>query len=152
MVIFDIDGVLSDARPRQHHLRGGSPDWRSFFSNGIHDKPLTAGVALAKVIAVPIVAVSARPNHVHADTVEWLEREGVPFDLVITRPEGDQRSSSEFKAAELSALQQAGYEVVLAIDDDPANVSMYRDHGVEALYIHSGYYDIDLGWDSESGC
>lgn len=149
IIIFDIDGVLSDARPRQHHLREGSPDWHTFFSAGINDQPLTSGVVLARAVALPIVAVSARPSYVHDDSVAWLEREGVPFDLVITRPANDQRSSSEFKAAELAALQQSGYEVVLAIDDDPANVAMYQDNGVEVLYIHSGYYDIDLDWVSE---
>jgi len=145
IVIFDIDGVLSDARPRQHHLIDGTPDWHAFFSEGINDEPLTAGVALARVTALPIVMVSARPSYVHHDSVAWLEREGVPFDLVVTRPAGDGSTSSEFKAAELAALQEAGYEVTLAVDDDPSNVAMYHDHGVEALYIHSGYYDIEIG-------
>jgi len=151
IVIFDIDGVLSDARPRQHHLREGAPDWHAFFSAGINDKPLTAGVALARAIALPNVMVSARPSYVHDDSVAWLEREGVPFDLVITRPEGDRTSSSEFKAAELAALQHAGYEVMLAVDDDPENVAMYHERGIEALYIHSGYYDIELGIDFDQG-
>jgi len=151
IVIFDIDGVLSDARPRQHHLVEGTPDWHAFFSAGIGDEPLTAGVALARAIALPNVMVSARPSYVHDDTVAWLERERVPFDLVITRPEGDGTSSSDFKAAELAALQEAGYEVMLAVDDDPENVAMYHDHGIEALYIHSGYYDIELGIDFDPG-
>jgi len=149
IVIFDIDGVLSDARPRQHHLLDGAPDWHAFFSEGINDEPLTAGVALARVTALPNVMVSARPSYVHKDSVAWLEREAVPFDLVITRPEGDRTSSSEFKSTELAALQEAGYQVMLAVDDDPANVAMYHDHGIEALYIHSGYYDIEIESDSE---
>jgi len=144
IVIFDLDGVLSDASPRQVHLVGGAADWDNFFAAGIHDAPLTAGVALARTIAVAIVVVSARPAFVHTDTVKWLRSNGVPFDLVITRPNDDQRSSPDFKAAELGALRAAGYNIVLAIDDDPANIEMYQAHGVEALYIHSGYYDIAL--------
>jgi len=144
IVIFDLDGVLSDASPRQVHLVGGAADWDSFFAAGIHDEPLTSGVALARVMAVPIVVVSARPAFVHADTVEWLKANGVPFDLVITRPAVDHRASSEFKSAELEALRAAGYNIKLAIDDDPANIEMYIANGVEALYVHSGYYDIDL--------
>jgi len=145
VVIFDLDGVLSDASPRQVHLLGGVPDWDGFFAAGIHDEPLSAGVVLARVIALPIVVITARPAFVHADSIEWLGANRVPFDLVITRPEGDRRSSVEFKAAELEALRAAGYDVVLAIDDDPSNVEMYRAHGVEALYIHSGYYDLGVG-------
>lgn len=145
VVIFDLDGVLSDASPRQVHLVGGTADWDSFFAAGIHDEPLAAGVVLARVMAVPIVVVSARPAFVHADTVEWLRANGVPFDVVITRPDADHRSSPDFKSAELDSLRAVGYRIVLAIDDDPANIEMYIANGIEALYIHSGYYDGDLG-------
>ena len=30
---------------------------------------------------------------------------------------------------------------VLAVDDDPRNLAMYRDEGVATVYVHSGYYD-----------
>ena len=34
-----------------------------------------------------------------------------------------------------------GYEPVLAVDDDPRNLAMYRSEGVPTVYLHSGYYD-----------
>jgi hypothetical protein len=30
-VVFDIDGVLSDAANRQHYLEEGNRDWEAFF-------------------------------------------------------------------------------------------------------------------------
>ncbi len=145
IVIFDLDGVMSDASPRQVHLRGGVLDWDAFFAAGVHDEPLDAGITLAQLVNLPIVVLTARPHFVQADTVDWLKRHGVPFDLVITRPEADSRSSVDFKQAEVESLRRAGYNIALAVDDDPSNVEMYRSCGVEAVYVYSGYYDIDLG-------
>ncbi len=144
VVIFDLDGVMSDASPRQVHLRGGAPDWDAFFGAGIHDEPLDAGVTLARLVTLPIVVLSARPNFVHADTVEWLKKHRVPFDLVITRPRSDTRSSAAFKRAEVELLRTAGFVITLAVDDDPSNVEMYRSCDVETIYVYSGYYDINL--------
>ena len=39
------------------------------------------------------------------------------------------------------ALRADGYEPVLAVDDDPRNLVMYRSEGVPTVYVHSGYYD-----------
>jgi hypothetical protein len=50
-------------------------------------------------------------------------------------------SSHAFKHQELLALRRHGFDVRLAIDDDPRNVDMYRNAGISALYFHSGYYD-----------
>ena len=32
IVIFDLDGVISDASHRQHFLKGAEKDWDGFFS------------------------------------------------------------------------------------------------------------------------
>ena len=36
-VIFDLDGVLSDAAARQHFIKAPRPDWESFFSASADD-------------------------------------------------------------------------------------------------------------------
>ena len=43
-VIFDIDGVLSDAAGRQHFLEWGRRDWDAFF-DACGDDPLVGEVA-----------------------------------------------------------------------------------------------------------
>jgi pyridoxine 5'-phosphate synthase PdxJ len=65
----------------------------------------------------------------------------VRWDLLIMRDEDDWSSSHTFKQMELGELMRSGFDVRLAIDDDPRNVEMYRKAGVHALYFHSGYYD-----------
>jgi hypothetical protein len=37
-------------------------------------------------------------------------------------------------------LRTYGFEVRLAVEDDPANLEMFESEGVPCLYVHSGYY------------
>ena len=57
------------------------------------------------------------------------------------RVDGDFGSSPDVKRAILDSLRGDGYEPVLAVDDDPRNLVMYRSEGVPTVYVHSGYYD-----------
>jgi len=45
-----------------------------------------------------------------------------------------------FKRAVLGDLVTWGFDVRLALDDDPKNHAMYVSEGVPCIYIHSGYY------------
>lgn len=151
--MFDLDGVISDASWRQYYLRGGRRDWRGFFTAAQHDPPLQAGLGLFASVArkaqaqppgpAPVI-LTARPNYVAGITRRWLADHGVHADLLILRPSagrGSYGSSTDFKHYELSRLRSAGYQVVLAIDDDERNVDMFRSEGVFSLYRHSGYYE-----------
>ena len=143
LLIFDLDGVISDAWHRQTYLTGEEWDWHGFFMASADDPPIPAGIALVGSVAEDhaIAILTARPSYVAEQTHEWLERHGVRHDIVITRPSGDRRPSATFKREELQRLQSNGYVVVFAIDDDRHIIDMYRSEGVFALYVHSGYYD-----------
>ena len=43
-VVFDVDGVLSDAAVRQHYLERGRRDWEAFF-DACGDDPVIEEVA-----------------------------------------------------------------------------------------------------------
>ena len=40
----------------------------------------------------------------------------------------------------LRDLVTKGFDIRLALDDDPKNHAMYVSEGVPCIYIHSGYY------------
>ena len=40
----------------------------------------------------------------------------------------------------LRDLVKEGFDIRLALDDDPKNHAMYVSEGVPCIYIHSGYY------------
>ena len=139
-VIFDIDGVLSDASGRQHHIEAG--DWKAFFEACGGDPVIAESRRLLELLddSLVIILVTGRPRRVQAHTVEWLTRHGLRWDLLITRDHGDYSGVDEFKRGVLHELQEHGFEIRLALEDDPKNHAMYIAEGIPCVYIHSGYY------------
>jgi hypothetical protein len=142
-VIFDLDGVLSDAANRQHFLKGPRRDWHSFFESCGED-PLIEEVANLLALldgSLAIVLLTARPARVQPQTLDWLARFGLRWDLLIMRPRSDQMSALEFKRKSVRELRARSFDLLLTFEDDRRNVAMFREEGVPAIYIHSGYYD-----------
>jgi phosphoglycolate phosphatase-like HAD superfamily hydrolase len=142
-VVFDLDGVLSDAASRQHFLERPWRDWDAFFE-ACGDDPLIEEVAQLLALLAPalsIVLLTARPAWVQPQTLAWLHRYGLRWDLLIMRDRGDYDAAREFKRRSVRELRADGFELVLSFEDDRRNVAMFRDEGVPCVYIHSGYYD-----------
>ena len=90
-VVFDVDGVLSDAASRQHFLEHGRRDWEGFF-DACGDDPLIDEVACLLSLldpALQIVLLTGRPVRVQPQTRAWLERFDLRWDLLIMRDYGD---------------------------------------------------------------
>lgn len=142
-VVFDLDGVLSDATGRQHHLAPPRRDWRTFFEEAGDDPVIEeVGVLLASLDpAYGIVLLTARPLRIQPQTLGWLDRNELRWDLLIMRDVGDYDFAREFKERTVDELRAAGIHPVLAFEDDRRNVAMFRANHVPCVYIHSGYYD-----------
>jgi phosphoglycolate phosphatase-like HAD superfamily hydrolase len=141
--VFDLDGVLSDAASRQHFLEGGRRDWDAFFE-ACGDDPLIDEVArLLELLdpALRIVLLTGRPQRVLPQTVAWLERYQLRWNLLVMRDYGDYSAAREFKRRSVEELRSYGFELRLAFEDDRRNLAMFRAEGVPCVYIHSGYYD-----------
>jgi len=142
-IVFDMDGVLSDAAGRQHFIEYPFPDWESFFE-ACGDDALIAEVArLLDVISEGhrIVMLTARPIRVQPQTLAWLQRYGLRWDLLIMREFGDYMAARIFKKRSVSELRDHGFDLRLAFEDDPRNVAMFHGENVPCIYIHSGYYE-----------
>jgi hypothetical protein len=144
-VVFDVDGVLSDAAGRQHFLDRsvGKRDWNAFFLACGDDPAIDEVHRLLALLdrELSVVLLTARPDRVQPETLAWLERYDVRWDLLVMRPSRDPRSSADFKMDALAALRASGLEPELAFEDDRRNAEMFREAGVPCVYIHSGYYD-----------
>lgn len=142
-VVFDIDGVLSDAAGRQHFLESPVRDWRGFF-DAAADDPLIEDVARLLELLDPglaILLLTGRPLRVRDLTVEWLARYDLRWDLLAMRSFGDYGAARVFKQETVAALRAFGFDMRLAFEDDLRNVEMFREANVPCIYIHSGYYD-----------
>jgi hypothetical protein len=142
-VVFDIDGVLSDAATRQHYLEAGRRDWDAFFE-ACGDDPLIEEVACLLSLLDPnlqIVLLTGRPLKVQPQTVKWLQHYELRWDLLIMRDFGDYTKALVFKRGAVADLRRYGFDLRLAFEDDRRNLEMFRAEGVPCVYIHSGYYD-----------
>lgn len=142
-VVFDLDGVLSDAAGRQHYLEWPGRNWRAFFE-AVGDDPVIEEVGTllhALDHRYFVVLLTARPMAVQDQTHDWLVRNDLRWDLLVMRDMGDYDLAAEFKAGTVDQLRAAGLEPALAFEDDQRNVEMFRGRGIPCVYIHSGYYD-----------
>jgi hypothetical protein len=143
-VVFDMDGVLSNAAGRQHYLdENRRKDWKGFFEAAGEDALIEEVARLVELLDRDLVVVllTARPVRIRDLTLDWLERHGLRWDLLVMRGAGDFDASSEFKRATVHELRAAGFDLRLAFEDDRRNVAMFHDEGVPCVYLHSGYYD-----------
>jgi phosphoglycolate phosphatase-like HAD superfamily hydrolase len=143
-VVFDLDGVLSDAGERQRYLRGGGrQDWKAFFDAAGDDALIEEVAQLTELLhpGLCLVLLTARPLRIQDRTLDWLARHELRWDLLVMRAEGDHLPSPIFKRGAVTDLRAAGFELCLAFEDDRRNVDMFHAEGVPCIYIHSGYYD-----------
>jgi hypothetical protein len=141
-VVFDLDGVLSNASSRQHYLDRPRRDWRAFFDAAGDDALIEEVARLTELLdpGLCVVLLTARPLRIQDRTLDWLERHELRWDLLVMRPDGDYVPSSSFKRSTVLELRQNGFDLRLAFEDDRRNVDMFHAEGVPCIYIHSGYY------------
>ena len=142
-VVFDMDGVLSDASTRQHFIEWPRRDWEAFFQACGDDEVIEEVARLLEVLdpTLHIVLLTARPIRVQRPTLAWLDRYGLRWDLLIMREYGDYEASRDFKQRTVHQLRHYGLDLRLAFEDDSRNVDMFHREGVPCIYIHSGYYE-----------
>jgi hypothetical protein len=142
-IVFDMDGVLSDAAGRQHFLEWPDPDWEAFFEACGDDQLIDEVARLLDVIAPEhrIVLLTARPLRVRPQTLAWLKRYELRWDLLVMRDYGDYGAARDFKRRSIAELRGIGLDLQLAFEDDRRNYLMFHQEGVPCVYIHSGYYD-----------
>lgn len=142
-IVFDMDGVLSDASRRQHYLEWPYRDWEAFFEACGDDDLIEEVGRLLDVISSEhqIILLTARPIRVQSQTIGWLDRYDLRWDLLIMRDFGDYGASRNFKQRTVQELRHYGFDLRLAFEDDRRNYLMFHAEGIPCVYIHSGYYD-----------
>lgn len=142
-VVFDMDGVLSDASRRQHFLEHPRRDWEAFFEACGEDELIDEVGRLLEVLDddLSVILLTARPLRVRPQTLAWLDRYGLRWDLLVMRDRGDYTASRSFKKEAVGQLRAYGFDLRLAFEDDRRNVEMFHAEGIPCIYIHSGYYD-----------
>ncbi len=142
IVIFDLDGVISDASHRQHFLEKEDKDWSGFFAACPNDPPIPSGVELTNLLSniKSIIILTARPVSVQAQTINWLKKYGIAWKALIMKSVEDPNLSSEMKLLALEEIRGANLKPILIFDDDPRNIAMFKEQEIPTMSIYSGYY------------
>jgi hypothetical protein len=147
-VIFDLDGTLAliDERRKISIKNNGKMDWDTFFdpSNIALDGPNTPVIETAKLFkknGFKIVIFSGRSQVTESETRFWLEKFGVPFDLLVMRS-----TSNEFKFMRDDDLKEKWLndifpnksEIFAVFDDRNKVVEMWRRNGITCFQVADG--------------
>lgn len=143
VVMFDLDSTLADTRPRWHlgprELRKAT--WVSYAQACHLDLPLMEQVELARAFHAAgwaVHVVSGRDESAWDATVEWLDRYGVPWDVLALA--GPQTYHSTWKLAWAIAHRRYHYDIRLHVDDWPDVGRELREAGFRCLVVDSGYH------------
>ncbi|MFA5604160.1 MAG: hypothetical protein WDA12_04870 [Bacilli bacterium] len=104
--IFDLDGTLCDHDHRVSHIlrareSGLRPDYDAYHSACIFDPIRKPEVTILNSIQMwsnhRTALCTGRPEKFKKLTEDWLEENGIEYDVLAMRPIGDYLSSAEFK-------------------------------------------------------
>ena len=131
--IWDLDDTLVCTRHRLHYIQCTKPDWMKFHEMMKEDTVIEPAKlvyqALYRLGVMPIIC-TARPEAVREPTKEFLQGNGLSYYSMFMRANGDNRSSVEVKAEMLNEIKRQQYNVLMAFEDHPEVVDMYRQRGI----------------------
>lgn len=137
--IFDLDGTLADNTHRAHYLKERPQNWEAFTAACGADTPILPMVELAQQLAegnAEIHIWTGRTDDVMHETMAWLEKHEVPYDVLLMRPHGDWTLAAVMKGVWLDELTENQRKwLVCAFDDDHAMAEFWKTQGVFCLQV-----------------
>lgn len=115
--------------------------WDRFFSSDyvVHDLAMPGAAAVVRAVhaaGLHVVYLTGRDETMRAGTEIALTRSGFPTGLradLVMKPEA-KLDDTAFKEHALEAIAKSG-DIVLYLDNEPANVNMYRRRHPDALVV-----------------
>lgn len=132
-VLVDVDGTLAN-----HHGIRSPFDWHKVGEDTLHDEVCDIVKAL-RAAGEKIVIVSGRDAVCRTETAEWLRDNGIEYDDLFMRDEGDMRSDDIVKAEILEHEILPKYGVKMVIDDRPRVCHMWRSLGIKVIQVGNPY-------------
>lgn len=129
-VIFDIDGTLCDNAVVRH-----DPFYRKAANCLPTEAAMTHYHQFGHRDDVAILIVTSRREFWRKTTERWLATHGIKYDALYMRRTRDLRSPVIVKDEILGKIRKAGYVPILALEDDPQIVSLWRHRHVPVVRI-----------------
>ena len=141
IVIFDIDGTLADVSERIHPVKKKPKNWNAFFQGMAQDKAIHSMVRLCNILyasGIKIILCSGRNEEHRSQTVQWLAQQGVNYQELILRANGDKRSDTVVKREMLAGIERS--QILFVVEDRSRVVEMWRSEGLVCLQCAPGEF------------
>jgi phosphoglycolate phosphatase-like HAD superfamily hydrolase len=141
IIIFDIDGTLSNCEHRRHFAQIQPPNWDAFNAGCFADPPYEDILWLNHLFSNEgcICLITSARSDGHTDaTINWLTENDVRYNKLYMRKEDDTRSDYVVKSEILELIRKEYGEPYMAVDDRDAAVKCWRDAGIRTLQVAYG--------------
>lgn len=143
IIVYDIDGTISDGAHRQHLLpreedMNCDKAWLKFNKACIDDDPIEDICDLYRELYCSqsdyeMILLTGRGEGAREETIAWCDKHHIWYHQLIMRPEGDCRRGYEFKK---EVLESIGPEKIwMSFEDLDRNVEMMRELGITTVQV-----------------
>ena len=146
-LLVDIDGTVAN------HIGVRGPfEEHKVLNDTVWEK--VADMVRAAYATHNIVFLSGRHLTCSDDTEAWLKLHNIPFDFLVMRSAGDNRSDAEIKPELLQEILTTVRmdEIDYVIDDRPRVVRAWRRLGLKVVVVYAGEVVKDFTTVHRSGC
>ena len=133
-IIVDIDGTLA------HIADGRSPYDASRAMNDSLDDAVSLITAMMYNHGYKVILLTGRSLEHKQVTIDWLKENGVEYDEIHTRLEGDTREDSIIKEELFRKHVEPRFNVKFVLDDRNRVVDMWRRIGLKCLQVAEGNF------------
>ena len=143
--IFDIDGTIADCSHRLKHIQNDTPDWDTFYSLCVNDKPIDNVCHLLRMIPsdVDIIFITGRSEKWCNHTESWIGRYvfgTIRNRALFMRADGDHRPDYVIKKEIWEKHIKDKYNVLGVFEDRDQVVKMWRELGLTCYQVADGSY------------
>ena len=135
-IIVDVDGTLA-------HIDQDNPRDVYDASRALEDKLDDAVSVITAMMynhGYKVIILTGRSSEHKQVTIEWLKENGVEYDEIYTRAEGDTRKDSIVKEELFRAHIEPRFNVKFVLDDRNSVVDMWRSIGLKCLQVAEGNF------------
>ncbi len=144
-IIYDMDGTLTDVRGIRHLVRGKYRNFDAFHRGSYFCPPneQVRDMALdSNHNGYANIIVTARTETYREVSQAWLDEQGIPFENMYMRADGDFRKDYDVKREILAQILE-DYDVLHAADDNPAISQVWAEREIVTTVV-PGFFDEDI--------
>lgn len=137
--ICDLEGTLSNSKHRHGLAEAGN--WAGYYEELKNDSPNTEIITIANSLVAGgyvMILITGRPKSVERDTIEYMNKYGVRWGKLFSRPDGNIQPNSNFKIDVYKKLIEPEYEILLVIDDMESVTDDFYKLGITSLLVSGG--------------